>query len=137
MKRGIIIGAGIGGLTTAIALQKKGIEFDVYEQASALNEVGAGIWIAPNGLKVFQKLGIEKQIIKNGHFLKKIFVIDTNNKIVSKIDSEKLSQKHKFETLSIHRAALQQTLASCIPKDNLKFKKTFKFFKQGEDAVEV
>jgi 2-polyprenyl-6-methoxyphenol hydroxylase-like FAD-dependent oxidoreductase len=54
MKKGIIIGAGIGGLTSAIALLKKGIDVRIYEQAGEMNEVGAGIWIAPNGMKVLE-----------------------------------------------------------------------------------
>ena len=56
MKKGIIIGAGIGGLTTAIALAKKGIQVKIYERASEIKEVGAGVWIAPNGMKIFDKL---------------------------------------------------------------------------------
>ncbi|MFM8485585.1 MAG: FAD-dependent oxidoreductase, partial [Bacteroidota bacterium] len=52
MKKGIIIGGGIGGLTTAIALRKAGMDVLVCEQAPALREAGAGIWMAPNALQV-------------------------------------------------------------------------------------
>lgn len=43
MKKGIVIGAGIGGLTTALALMKKGIDVTIYEQSKEIKEVGAGI----------------------------------------------------------------------------------------------
>ena len=56
--QGIIIGAGIGGLTTALALHQRGIRADVYERAAELCEVGAGLVLAPNALYVFDQLGL-------------------------------------------------------------------------------
>ena len=54
-----IAGAGIGGLTTALALLQQGFEVEVFEQASQLAEVGAGLQIAPNGTRVLQALGLD------------------------------------------------------------------------------
>jgi salicylate hydroxylase len=53
-----IVGAGIGGLTAAIALRRTGLDAHVYEQASILREVGAGIATSPNALKVLERLGL-------------------------------------------------------------------------------
>jgi len=53
-----IIGAGIGGLTAAIALLKKGFDVTVLEQAAALGEVGAGIQMASNATGVMYRLGL-------------------------------------------------------------------------------
>jgi salicylate hydroxylase len=52
----LIIGAGLGGLTAALALQKAGFHVSVYEQADALGEVGAGLTITPNGGHVLDHL---------------------------------------------------------------------------------
>lgn len=54
----LIAGGGIGGLAAAAALLQKGIDVDVYEQASELKEVGAGIQISPNGNRVLDALGV-------------------------------------------------------------------------------
>ncbi len=54
----LIAGGGIGGLAAAAALLQRGIDVDVYEQASELKEVGAGIQISPNGNKVLDALGV-------------------------------------------------------------------------------
>src|SRR5262245_29027139 len=54
-----IIGAGIGGLTAALALLRRGIDVDVYEQARQLKEVGAGLGIGPNGTRVLDALGLQ------------------------------------------------------------------------------
>jgi len=54
-----IIGAGIGGLTAALALLQRGIDVQVYEQSNQLKEVGAGIQISSNGTRVLFALGLE------------------------------------------------------------------------------
>jgi salicylate hydroxylase len=57
--RVIVIGAGIGGIAAAAALRKLGVEVAVYERASDLGEVGAGVQIGPNGVKVLRALGLD------------------------------------------------------------------------------
>jgi salicylate hydroxylase len=57
-----IIGAGIGGLAAAIALLKKGFEVEVLEQARELGEIGAGVQISPNGVRVLAALGLMDDI---------------------------------------------------------------------------
>ena len=56
--RVLIAGAGIGGLTAALALLKRGIDVDVYEQAAELKEVGAGVQLSANGTRVLHLLGV-------------------------------------------------------------------------------
>jgi salicylate hydroxylase len=55
----VVVGGGIGGLVTTLALLKRGMDVDVYEQAAQLGEVGAGIQISPNGTRVLLALGLE------------------------------------------------------------------------------
>jgi 2-polyprenyl-6-methoxyphenol hydroxylase-like FAD-dependent oxidoreductase len=55
----VIIGAGIGGLAAALALLRRGIEVEVYEQAATLAEVGAGVQMSANGTRVLFALGLE------------------------------------------------------------------------------
>ncbi|MGN6573029.1 MAG: FAD-dependent monooxygenase [Pseudolabrys sp.] len=54
----LIAGGGIAGLTTALALLRRGIDVSVYEQASELREVGAGVQIGPNGSRLLVDLGL-------------------------------------------------------------------------------
>ncbi len=58
----LIVGAGIGGLTAALALRQAGFDAHVYEQASALHEVGAGVAISPNAVKVLHHLGLAETL---------------------------------------------------------------------------
>jgi len=55
----VIIGGGIGGLTAALALLKRGIDVEVYEQSAVLKEVGAGVQLGSNGTRVLYALGLQ------------------------------------------------------------------------------
>src|SRR5215467_1735470 len=55
----LIIGAGIGGLTAAIALRRAGYAVEVFERVQTLHEVGAGMTLWPNAVKALRKLGLQ------------------------------------------------------------------------------
>src|SRR5689334_12913599 len=61
-----IVGGGIGGLFAATALIAHGLRVSVYEQAGALGEVGAGVFLTPNSVRQLQRVGLEPQIAKWG-----------------------------------------------------------------------
>src|SRR5271155_5612218 len=58
----VIIGGGIGGLTAALALLQRGIDVEVYEQSTALKEVGAGVQLGSNGTRVLYALGLQEAL---------------------------------------------------------------------------
>lgn len=58
----IVVGAGIGGLTAALALRAAGLDVAVYEQAGELREVGAGIQLAPNATRLLHRLGLAEAL---------------------------------------------------------------------------
>jgi salicylate hydroxylase len=58
----VVVGSGIGGLTAAIALQAKGFEVEVYDQASELSEIGAGVSVGGNGMRVLDDLGLGRAV---------------------------------------------------------------------------
>lgn len=60
--RVLIAGGGIGGLAAALALLKRGIDVDVYEQASEQREVGAGVQLSANAIRVLHELGVHEAL---------------------------------------------------------------------------
>lgn len=131
----IIIGAGIGGLTTAIALRRLGFLVDVYEQSPHIREVGAGIWIAPNAMKVYAELGLDEIITHAGFPLSRISITDVKRKKISTVDCARVKQRHGFTTISIHRAVLQKLLSEEIPSENIHLNKTCIGYKQTDVEV--
>src|ERR1700758_5428050 len=59
-----IVGGGIGGLAGALALLRRGIDVEVYEQAPELRELGAGVQISANGTRVLYALGLKEALEK-------------------------------------------------------------------------
>ena len=57
-----IVGGGIGGLAAALALERRGAEAIVCEQAPALSEIGAGLNLTPNAVKALRALGLDDEI---------------------------------------------------------------------------
>ena len=114
-----IIGGGIGGLTAALACNRHGLDVQVYERASAIGEIGAGVTLSPNAVKAYRALGIEAYIGKIG--------FESEGQIVRKWDTgEILSRVHRkgmyqkefgAPYLSMHRADLVEALASNLPTD--------------------
>ncbi len=64
--RAVVVGGGIGGIAAAVALAGAGIDVGVYEQAQQLAEVGAGVSLAPNGLRMLERLGVGEGIRRAG-----------------------------------------------------------------------
>lgn len=58
-----ICGAGLGGLTAALALRQRGFDVVVYEQAEQLQEVGAGLQLSANAVRVLADLGLEERLL--------------------------------------------------------------------------
>lgn len=58
-----IIGAGLGGAVAGALLQHSGFDVDVYEQAPSFSRLGAGIHMGPNVLKIFERFGVDKQVV--------------------------------------------------------------------------
>ena len=62
----LIVGGGIGGLFAANALVAQGLEVSVHEQAPAIGEIGAGVFLTPNSVRHLQRIGLEPAVEKWG-----------------------------------------------------------------------
>ena len=115
----IVIGAGIGGLTAALSLQRHGFRVSVYEQASELREFGAGLLVTPNAMHALEFLGVEviaatsnvsnEQLIR--HF-------QSGNIIHRRPAGHYYKSKYGTGHFQVHRADLHNALnAAVLAKD--------------------
>jgi 2-polyprenyl-6-methoxyphenol hydroxylase-like FAD-dependent oxidoreductase len=119
-----VVGGGIGGLTAAIALDRRGIEAQVFEAAEAVREVGAGIWLPPNALQILDRLGLAERLAGQGMVLRRAELHDARAGLLRSIDFEDAARRHGFGTVAIHRARLHQTLAAELPEERLHLGRT-------------
>jgi salicylate hydroxylase len=108
----VIIGAGVAGLATALAFTRRGIGVEIYERSPVLSEVGAGLQITPNSLKVLRALGLESAI-RASSFQPNAFVgrDGISGRVTFRTPlREACEPLYGADYLLIHRADLQQTL---------------------------
>ncbi len=112
----VVVGAGIGGLTAALALMRRGFEVQVLEQARALGEVGAGVQISPNGNRVLAHLGLAEAAarVASEPAGKRVRLWNTGQ-TWNLFDLGATSrERYGFPYLTFHRADLHQVLADGV-----------------------
>jgi salicylate hydroxylase len=116
--RVVIIGAGIGGLAAAVALRQRGVEVQLYERSARLEEVGAGIQVGPNAVKVLRALGLEEELRRNA--------FEPTNMVSLKWDDASLRHREPLKAtaaatygapyMTAHRADLHGLLRAALPE---------------------
>jgi salicylate hydroxylase len=113
--RTAVIGGGIGGAATALAFLQRGMEVRLYEQAPALTEVGAGVAIQPNGVRVLQSLGLGDDLRRLGaRWIDPQYRRADGTFAAAMWPSELAS---KIEFYGLHRADLLDMLVSRLPPE--------------------
>jgi salicylate hydroxylase len=111
-----IIGAGLGGLTCALALARAGQRVRVYEQAPVLAEVGAGITLSPNASRVFIHLGLGEGMRRLGVVPPKQLTqnLNTGHILVERERGDAVETQYGAPYLHLHRADLHSLLADAL-----------------------
>ena len=134
-ERAIIIGGGIGGLCAAIALRQAGIETTVFERASRMVEIGAGLSLWANAMRVFDKLGLG-QAVRDVSVPGTLGEIRTwRGELLSEIKSAKLVRKYGAAHIALHRADLQAVLLRALGGENVQLGARCTGFKQDRAGV--
>ena len=137
VERVIIIGGGIGGLCTAIGLRRIGIDVVVYEQAEALNQVGAGLTIWANAIKALRKLDLADAVISAGSKIERGAIRTAGGRTLSRSEPGEMERLFGEPTIAIHRADLHDILLSALPAGTLRLGAKCTGFEQGADGVTV
>jgi 2-polyprenyl-6-methoxyphenol hydroxylase-like FAD-dependent oxidoreductase len=125
-----IIGAGIGGLAAAIALEQGGWQTTVYEAAQELRPLGAGLSIWPNGVRTMRDLGLAEFVDaapKTGGALRR-----TDGKVLAQFDPTVLEQRFGAPLIGLHRADLHQALVGALGADRVRLGTRLAEYEEGE-----
>ncbi|WP_271711708.1 FAD-dependent monooxygenase [Marinigracilibium pacificum] len=128
-----IIGAGIGGLSIALAFEKLGIDYHIYEKSPVLNEVGAGIWLAPNALQILEYLNLLEEVKSTGNSIDRITIGKRDLTPISDTDQQFVKEHFGYSSIAIHRAKLQNLLFNKIPSSKITLGKGFKSYEELAD----
>jgi len=125
-KKITIIGAGIAGLTTAIALNQKGFEVEIYESTEEFKEAGSGINLAINAMQVLKRLGIYDDIRAHGHHTQSMNVRSKNLGYLTRARLSEFETDYNVQAVAIHRSTLHEVLLNHIGDTKIHLNKKLK-----------
>jgi salicylate hydroxylase len=116
MPRVALIGGGIGGLTAANALSRAGIDVAVYEAAAELKEIGAGVALHPNAMKVLRAIGVEDRVRQvAGRSQWQVMRNWKTGRVIAKTSRPQQVASFGIPGATVHRADLLDVLAGALP----------------------
>lgn len=135
----LIAGAGIGGLSAAIALRKQGFDVEVVEQAEAIGEVGAGIQLSANATRVIRWLGLEEALAEVGVSpdSQNGYDWETGARLYTRPMRDRAFARYGAQYYQVHRADLHDILASACDAESLTLGFAVDDVRQDGACVEV
>jgi 2-polyprenyl-6-methoxyphenol hydroxylase-like FAD-dependent oxidoreductase len=116
--RAIVVGGGIAGLASAIALRDRGWDVEVLEQAPAFAEVGAGLSLWPNALSALDVLGVGGSVREQSLLDGSAGIRDERGRWLTRTDVAAVRERFG-EVAMVHRATLLDTLRAALPAECL------------------
>lgn len=135
----VIIGAGIGGLTTGIALKKFGFDVSIYEQAEEILPVGAAISLWSNGVKCLNYLGLHNEVAHLGGQMDNLAYLDgKTGEILTQFSLAPLVKKVGQRPYPVSRAELQNMLMDAFGREDIYLgKKMVELLPLSDSKVQV
>src|SRR6202171_5308770 len=132
----VIVGGGIGGLFAANALIAAGIAVSVYEQAPAIGEIGAGVFLTPNSVRHLQRIGLEPAVEKWGARVgRESRYFRHDGAPIAPVQVTDTSGWNA--TFGMHRADLVNMLAEALPPGTVRTGHRCSSFEQDGNAARV
>lgn len=137
--KAIIIGGGIGGLSSAIALRKVGWDATVYEQNESLAESGAGIVLAANAMKALKSLDAAERVREEGTPVGVAELRTWKGRLLARLPAQKQAMRYGTPSYLIHRGSLQSILyaQSLNCGVNVELGKRYAELDESTEGVEV
>ena len=114
-RNAVVIGAGIGGLATAVGLTRAGWQVTVYERAQELRPAGGGIGLTPNGLRALNVLGAGDRVRAAAIEQRHGGIRSPNGAWISRTDLGFIRDRYGEPVVALHRAALIGALRELLP----------------------
>lgn len=116
----MIVGGGIGGLATGLALTRRGWHVEVCERAPEFTEIGAGLSLWPNALHALAALDLDRRVRELGAAESWGGVRDRAGRWLSRTDNAELERRFGMPLVVLHRADLVRALADALPPSTLR-----------------
>jgi len=133
----IILGGGIGGLATALALQRLGIKSLVFERTQQYREVGTGMILAGNAVRVLHQLGLADVLHIIAAPLRFSHLRSWRGNVLVDLPMQEAMQRCGASTVAVHRAELQAVLVQALEQGSIRTHMQGIGFEQDKERVHV
>ena len=118
----LVVGAGVGGLTTAIALRRAGIDVEVYERRADATKIltGSGIHLWQNAVRALQQLGVADRVQAVGEVVEKMEWRTPSGSLIAEWPVGELSRTLGAPAIGISRADLTDALRGALPEGTVR-----------------
>lgn len=115
----IVVGAGMGGLTTALALRQAGYVVEVYDRVPELRPAGAGVSLWSNGVKVLNRLGLGRKLAAIGGQMRRVSYRASDGRVLCDFSLEPLVERVGERPYPVARTDLQQLLLDAVGPEHV------------------
>ena len=138
-RRVVIAGGGIGGLAAAAFLARAGLEVSVHEQAAQFREIGAGLVLAPNLVRLLRRLGLADRLAEAAVRLEVGWEFRRweDGSVLFAQDLARSADLYGEDTWVVHRADLLDLLRSAVPADALHLGQRVTGVEQDDDGAHL
>jgi len=131
----LIIGGGIGGLTTTIALRRRGHDAQVFERAGEPREVGAGIGLWGNAVGALRHIDLADAVLARGETMRTATFLTSRGRVLSRSSAAAFEPSGGEPLALVHRAELLEELLRPLPREAVHFGKTLARFDDSGTTV--
>ena len=135
MRRVLIIGGGIAGLSTAIALQRLNIPYRVFERSSGPSEIGAGITLWSNAIMCLRALSVADAVIDAGTRVISGELRDWRGRVLMRTPVKEVCDAIGEPSIAIHRARLLDILTTAAGAETIAYNSRCTAIEQTSDSV--
>lgn len=137
----VIVGAGIGGLTAGLALQRRGFAVRIFERAEEIKDIGAGVVITANARKALKDLGVDAALKECSSCVPIMYTSHyATGDIVREVSNDTIKETYGMKTLQVYRADLHRLLMEAVQANDpnaLHAGHQFVSLAQDKDGVEI
>jgi 2-polyprenyl-6-methoxyphenol hydroxylase-like FAD-dependent oxidoreductase len=137
MTTALVVGAGVGGLTAAVALRRAGLDVELYERAASPQsiQVGGGLHVWPNGMRGLQRVGLADRVEAAGRRISRLDWCSPGHGVLASADLAATARAVGAPSVGIRRADLLGVLLQEVDPSTIRFAAEVSGFEQDDGAA--